>query len=171
MSRWLRTGSALALALLVGAPASAAVFVIHMNNGARFETRFRPLDAEYDVNKLVFVDEVGNLIALPKAEIVNVESDVESLGYGHMIDDTTLALGWAPNDAPLEGTPQDQARQAAVAAANAPSGPAAEPIYDVENVPATMTVIPSYTPEGQPFVIPAQPMAPASPPAAEPPPQ
>jgi hypothetical protein len=65
-------------------------------------------------------------------------------------------LGWAPNDAPEAGTAEDQARQAAIEAAGRAQGPAAEPIYDVENVPATMQVIPSYTPEGQPFVIPAR---------------
>jgi hypothetical protein len=169
MSRWLRTGSALAVALLGVAPASAAVFVIHLNNGTTFESRFRPLDAEYDASKVVFLDEVGILIALPKSEIATIESDVERSGFGHVIDDTTIAVGWAPNDAPEEGSAQDQARQAAIAAAGQAQGPAAEPIYDVENVPATMQVIPSYTPEGQPFVIPAQ--VPATPPAAaEPPP-
>jgi hypothetical protein len=169
MSRWLRTGSALAVALLGVAPASAAVFVIHLNNGTTFESRFRPVDAEYDANKVVFVDEIGILIALAKSDIANIESDVERSGFGHVIDDTTIAVGWAPNDAPEEGSAQDQARQAAIEAAGRTQGPAAEPIYDVENVPATMQVIPSYTPEGQPFVIPAQP--PAAPPAAtEPPP-
>lgn len=168
MSRWLRAGLAVAVACTVAAPASAAIFVIHMNNGSTFETRFRPVDAEYDAGKVVFVDEVGNLLALAKSEVARIESDVESLGYGHVIDDTTLAIGWAPNDAPEEGTPQDQARQAAIEAGNASSGPAAEPIYDVENVPATMQVIPSYTPDGQPFVIPAQP--PAAPASTEPPP-
>ena len=167
MSRWLRTSSAVALALLFVAPASAAIFVIHLNNGTTFETRFEPRDTEYDANKIMFLDEVGNLVAVAKSEVARIESDVEASGYGHVIDDTTIALGWAPNDAPEAGTAEDQARQDAIQAAGRTQGPAAEPIYDVENVPATMQVIPSYTPEGQPFVIPAQVPPPAEPPPGE----
>lgn len=167
MSRWFRSGLAVAAALFVAAPASAAIFVIHMNNGTSFETRFRPLDAEYDAGKIVFLDEVGILVAISKSEISSIESDVESRGFGHVIDNTTIAVGWAPNDAPESGSPEDQARQAAIAAEGRTQGPAAEPIFDVENVPATMQVIPSYTPEGQPFVIPAQPPAATEPPPSE----
>lgn len=170
MSRWLRTGSAVAAALLFVAPASAAIFVIHLHNGTSFETRFEPRDTEYDASKIMFVDEVGNLLALSKADVARIESDVESSGYGHIIDDTTIALGWAPNDAPEEGSAQDQARQAALAAAGETQGPAAEPVYDVENIPATMQVIPSITPEGQPFVMPIpipQPTPTTEPPPAE----
>jgi hypothetical protein len=169
MSRWLRAASAVAVASLVAAPGAAAVFAIHLHNGTTFETRYRPVDAEYDAGKVVFVDEMGNLVALAKADVARIESDVEVAGYGHVIDDTTIALGWAPNDAPEAGTAGDQARQAAIAAEGQAQGPAAEPIYDVENVPATMQVIPSYTPEGQPFVIPAPPPA-ATPATTEPPP-
>jgi hypothetical protein len=147
MSRWLRTGSALAVALLVAAPATAAVYAIQMNNGTTFETRFKPLDAEYDAGKVVFVDEVGNLIALPKSEIASIDSDVESSGFGHVIDNTTIALGWAPNDAPEQGTAQDKARQAAIDAANAGPRTPAEPIYDVNTSPGTINWSPVFSSE------------------------
>lgn len=173
MSRWLRTGSALAVALLGVAPASAAVFVIHLNNGTTFESRFRPLDAEYDANKVVFVDEVGTLIALAKSEISKIESDVERSGFGHVIDNTTIAVGWAPNDAPEEGSAQDQARQAAIAAEGRTQGAAAEPIYDVNQSPGTMNWSPVFSSEpAATGVVMSEPIggqAPAPPPAEPPP--
>ena len=161
-----RTGWVAALALLAAAPGSAAVFAVHLTNGAVFESRYRPLDAFYDAGKVILLDEVGNSVAISKADIARIETDVEVSGYGHVLDDTTIALGWAPNDAPLDGTPEAVARAQAQDAANAgPRGPAAEPIYDAENIPATMMVIPSFTSEGQPYVIPA----PTAPTAVEPP--
>lgn len=164
MFRWLRTGWVMAAAFALAAPASAAIFVIHMHNGTTFETRYEPQEAEYDAGKVVFVDEVGVLLALAKAEIERIESDVEASGYGHVIDNTTIALGWAPNDAPEAGSPEDLAQQAEAAAAEAESGTATEgPFYDTESLPPTMQVIPSTTPEGQSYVIPA------APPAATPP--
>lgn len=162
MHRVSRTGWVAALALLAAvgfvnaAPAGAAVFAVHLTNGAVFESRYRPIDAFYDDSKVIVLDEVGNSVAIAKSDIARIDSDVEVSGYGHVLDDTTIALGWAPNDAPLEGTPEAMARAEAQDAANAgPAGPAPEPIYDAESIPATMMVIPSFTSEGQPFVIPA----------------
>ncbi|HEX9801376.1 MAG TPA: hypothetical protein VGC00_14545 [Thermoanaerobaculia bacterium] len=167
MARWLRTASLVAAALVVVAPASATVYVIQLHGGGTFETRFEPQDASYDAGKIIFLDELGVLVALDKADVATIESDVEVSGFGHVIDDTTIALGWAPNDAPEVGSAQDQARQAAIDAENAgPSGPAPEPIYDVENVPATMQIIPSFTAEGPSYVIPAPAPPPAEPPGA-----
>ena len=163
MFRWLRTGLAVAAALVLAAPASASIFVIHMHNGSTFETRFEPRDAEYDDSNVVFLDEVGVLLALSKSDIAEIESDVESSGYGHVIDDTTIALGWAPNDAPEAGTPGDEARQAAIAAGEEQAAPTDGPIYDTETLPATLQILPSSTPEGQSYVIPAEPPA-ATPP-------
>jgi hypothetical protein len=169
MSRSVRTASLVVAALLAAAPASAAAFAVHLHNGAIFETRFEPQDASYDAGKVVFLDELGVLVALDKADIARIESDVEVSGFGHVIDDTTIAVGWAPNDAPDAGSAQDQARQAAIdAEAAGPSGPAAEPIYDVENVPATMQIIPTFGATGeQTYVLPAP--APTPPPAEAPP--
>jgi hypothetical protein len=167
MARSLRSAFMVAAALLVVAPASATVFVVHLHDGATFETRFEPQDAFYDPGKVVFYDEIGVLVALHKSDIAKIEADIEVSGFGHVIDDTTIAVGWAPNDAPEAGSPLDQMRQAAIDAENAgPSTVGAEPIYDVENVPATMQIIPSFTAEGPSYVIPAPAPPPAEPPGS-----
>ena len=59
---------------------------------------------------MVFVTDVGNPIALPKAAIVSVIGRSEDRGFGRVIDNTTFELGLAPNDAPdaEEGAPADQ---------------------------------------------------------------
>jgi hypothetical protein len=102
MSRSLRTIRTLAWAvagLLAVAPLSAAVYTVTLKNGSTFESRYQPEDASWDKTKIVFLDEWGNTLALSKDEVDKVESDFEAKGYGKMIDNTTMALGWAPNDA------------------------------------------------------------------------
>lgn len=169
MHRWLRIGSAALAALVFVAPASAIVFAIHLHNGATFETRFEPQDAEYDEGKVVFVDEVGVLIALSKADIDRIESDVQVSGFGHVIDDTTIAVGWAPNDAPEAGSVEDQARQAALGAGEAdPAAGQTGGAYNSDNLPPTMQIIPTTSASGDTaYVVPAAPPAAATPPPGE----
>jgi len=146
----------------LAAPASALVFTVRMTNGGTFVSRYEPVDATYDASKTVLVDDTGLMIALNKSEIASIESDVEVSGFGHVIDNTTIAVGWAPNDAPEPGSVEAQDRLAAQQSANAGGEEAStEPIYDAESVPPTMQVIPSLTLEGQPYAVPA-PSAPAS---------
>jgi len=169
MMRRMRTVALALAAACVAVPASAIVFTVQLTNGSSFVSRYEPVDAPYDASKTVFVDETGLLIALDKSDIASIKSDVETTGFGHVIDNTTLALGWAPNDAPDPGTPEAQNRLASQQAANAGAAEASEePIYDTESVPPTMQVIPSFTVEGQPYAVPA-PSATASP-EVEPPP-
>jgi hypothetical protein len=161
-------------AALVAVPASAAVYTIHLKSGDRFETRYQPRDASWDAGKVVFLDEVGNLISVAKGDIDRIDSDVESAGYGHMLDDTTMMLGRAPNDAPEAGSPEAEAAARADAAAAAVEGAAAggeEPIYEPNASPPTMQVIPPASPGGTIYVEPAPPAsAPAEVPAESPPP-
>lgn len=99
-------------AVVTAAPLAAAVYTIRLNNGHSFETRYEPEDASYDSDKVVFLDETGLLITIPKSEIESIQSDFEAKGYGRMIDTTTMELGWAPNDAAEEGaTPGDPMAQ------------------------------------------------------------
>lgn len=96
------------------APADAAIYTVTMKSGNSFESRYEPQDASWDKSKLVMLDEMGNQISISKDEIEKVESDFEAKGYGAMLDNTTMALGWAPNDAAdpdaetAVGTSQDQ---------------------------------------------------------------
>lgn len=145
MVRTLRSLALTALALAVAVPASATVYTIHLQNGTTFETRYQPEDAPWDANKIVFTNEWGNLMALPRDLIVRIESAVEASGFGHQLDTTTVALGWAPNDAPADGRAVAE-RMAAQATANADAGATAgdEPIYDVNESPPTLPIYPVY---------------------------
>ena len=97
----MRAAIALAIAaLLFAAPVAAEIFVVKLTNGNEFETRYRPREAGWDSSKVVFVTDVGNPIALPKAAIVSVIGRSEDRGFGRVIDNTTFELGLAPNDAP-----------------------------------------------------------------------
>jgi hypothetical protein len=146
------------LALAVAAPSSAAVYTIHLKNGTTFETRYEPTEAPWDAGRIVFTNEWGNLMTLSRADIDRVETDVEASGFGHQLDSTTIALGWAPNDAPAPGSEaaaeraQIQADEAAAAAMPAVS---TEPIYDVNESPPTLPIYPVFagTPEEQSVII------------------
>lgn len=165
MVRPLRAIAWTLVAALAALPASAAIYTIQLKSGDSFESRYAPKDASWDPQKVVFVDEVGNLIAIGKSDIDTIKSDIESAGYGHMLDDTTMMLGRAPNDAPEPGTPA--AERAAQQGAEPAAGPAAEPIYEPNASPPTMQVLPASTPGGNVYVT----AAPApEPPPSEPPP-
>jgi hypothetical protein len=161
MVRPLRAIAWTLVAALVAGPASAAVYTIHLNSGDSFASRYAPRDASWDAQKVVFLDEVGNLIAIAKSDIESIESDVAAAGYGHMLDDTTMVLGRAPNDAPEAGTPEAE-RAAQADAALAVPAVTGEPIYEPNASPPTMTVIPPSTPGGTIYVEPAPP--PSAPP-------
>ena len=102
-------------AALAVAPLPAAVYTVELTNGTSVLTRYEPEDAAWDSSKIVFVDEYGNTVAFDKSDVVGVTSDFESKGYGSMIDSTTMALGWAPNDALDPASPEGQAAAAAAA--------------------------------------------------------
>jgi hypothetical protein len=136
--------------LVAAAPLSAAIYVVHMKNGTTFETRYEPVDAPWDDGKIVFLDEWGTLIALNKAEIEDVESEVEASGFGHQLDNTTVAFGWAPNDAPAPGTQGafNRAQAQAEAARAAPEASDGEDLIDeVNESPVMGTIYPVYTTE------------------------
>ncbi len=97
----LAIAAALALAL-VALPAAAEIYTITMANGTEFESRQQPKEVDWDDDIVVVLTEVGNWIALDKADIVEVEVDTENRGFGKVIDVHTVSLGWAPNDQPTE---------------------------------------------------------------------
>ncbi|MCB1009649.1 MAG: hypothetical protein KDB94_12255 [Acidobacteria bacterium] len=90
---------ALAAVALVAVPMSAETFTITLKNGSTFASRYQPEDASWDPDKMVFLDEWSNLISLRKDEVESIMTDTESRGFGKVINSTTIALGWAPNDA------------------------------------------------------------------------
>lgn len=123
------------LVLLAASPAAAGVYTIEMTNGTEFQTRYEPIDAPWDASKIVFTDEWGNLMSLLKAEIAKVESDITASGYGHPLDDTTIAFGWAPNDAPEFGSDGDLDRGDPIGATEVGAETIDEPIYEPGETP------------------------------------
>ncbi len=80
-------------------PVCAQQYTIELKNGSTFLSRYPPEEAPWDATKVVFLSEFGNLISVSTADIASVSSDLEAKGYGRMLNATTMALGWAPNDA------------------------------------------------------------------------
>ena len=85
--------------LLVGASAAhAESYTVTLTNGTVFETRYKPLPAEWDENVLLLSTDRGNWIGLNKEEVADVASVVETSGFGYQLNTTTLFVGWSPND-------------------------------------------------------------------------
>jgi len=92
--------------LLLAVPAAAEIYTITLSNGNAFETRYRPKEASWDSSVILVLTDVGNWISIDKAKVVSVISETENNGFGKVIDTSTIAIGWAPNDAP-EQTPEE----------------------------------------------------------------
>ena len=147
------------------APLSAAVYTVTLKNGTTFETRYEPEDASWDKEKMVLLDEWGNMISLARADVDTIVSDVAAKGYGRMIDNTTIALGWAPNDA---AEPETASGGTAEAAAGGQQPPANQEQFvepdQMQGIPGNWIGYPSTTPNMQPAPSPA----PAPPPTSVP---
>jgi hypothetical protein len=109
--RILALAAVLALAAL---PAAAEIYVVTMANGNTFQSRYQPQEAPWDAGKVLLQTEFGNWISLGRADIASVTTETENKGFGFVIDNTTIALGWAPND---RATPEQEAEAARAAAA------------------------------------------------------
>lgn len=110
-------------------PASADIYTITLQNGTSFQTRYQPEDASWDPAKLVFLDEHGNRLSLAKTDVVSIATDLETRGFGHMLNSTTMALGWAPNDALDLDSDEGKAALQAEAQRAMMQG-AAQPVYN-----------------------------------------
>ena len=111
-------------------------------------------------NLVVLMTEFGNRVALPAAEIDSVAVDSESRGFGHQLNNTTMALGWAPNDGMDMDSDEGKAYLASEAAAAAAASQA-QPVYNQQQfvdlsqltgMPTWMTGINS-VPQVQPVVV------------------
>ena len=109
-------------------PAAAVVYTVLLKNGTTFETRYQPEQASWDADKVVLLTEYGNPIALAAADIDSISADSENRGFGHQLNDTTMMIGWAPNDALDPASEEGKAALAAEAAAGS-AAPAA-PVYN-----------------------------------------
>jgi hypothetical protein len=109
----IRVVLAATLLLLIAGSAGAITWQVRMHSGRVFETRYMPLDASFDDSMIMFLSDQGNYIALPKADVIEVVTLTESLGFGRVLDDVTIMIGLLPNDKP---SPEEQAELEAEAA-------------------------------------------------------
>ncbi len=86
------------LLLVVTTGAQAIFFTVTLKNGTTFETRYRPVQAEWDANVSMFMTDRGNWIAVENGDIADVTSVLEDTGFGYQLDTTTRYIGWSPND-------------------------------------------------------------------------
>ncbi|MCP3957101.1 MAG: hypothetical protein GY719_04550 [bacterium] len=89
------------LTLIFLAAASAVhaeYFTVTLTNGTSFQTRYRPVPAEWDESVVMISTDTGNWIGLYEDEIADVTSHAEITGFGYQLDTTTLFVGWVPGD-------------------------------------------------------------------------
>lgn len=91
------------LTVAVAVTAHAEYFTVTLTNGTSFQTRYRPVPAEWDDNVVMINTDRGNWIGLYADEVADVTSHAESTGFGYQLDTTTLFVGWAPELEPEEG--------------------------------------------------------------------
>lgn len=84
---------------LIAVPASAEVYHVTLHNGTVLDTAYQPQEASWDSSLVLFLDDTGNWIGMPKADIESVESEAEISGFGKVIDTNTIELGFAANSA------------------------------------------------------------------------
>jgi hypothetical protein len=85
---------------LVALPAVAGEWVVELNNGTTFTSRYQPEAASWDAQLVLFTTAEGNLVALHRDDVASVRADVETRGFGVVIDDKTISLGISANDLP-----------------------------------------------------------------------
>lgn len=87
-----------AVLLFVATSAYAGFFTVTLKNGSSFETRYRPVQAEWDAEVSMFLTDRGNWVAIPNDDIADIVSVFEESGFGYQLDTTTRYIGWSPND-------------------------------------------------------------------------
>lgn len=83
---------------LVATSAHAIFYTVTLKNGSSFETRYRPVVADWDPEVSMIMTDKGNWIAIANDEIADVVSVYEESGFGYQLDTTTRFVGWSPND-------------------------------------------------------------------------
>lgn len=140
LGRFGRLGSSLLtpalLALVLAAPAAAEVFHVQLKNGSVIDTLKQPEQSSWDANVVLLLTEYGNWIGLDQRDISTVTSETAASGFGIPINTTTIAIGWAPNDAADPNAPDKGG-----ASATAQAGAAAlEGMYKQQEAQAHYTV-------------------------------
>jgi hypothetical protein len=93
----LATCLTVALALVASLPAAASKFRVQLTNGTEFNTLYLPKEAGWDTNMLIFQSSTGNWVAISKDEVAQIVSTLQQQGFGRIIDDKTVEIGYTAN--------------------------------------------------------------------------
>lgn len=97
--------------LLLAVPLAAETFTITLTNGTHFESRYEPIEAPWDANKVLFSNDLGLRMTLAKTDIEDITAASEASGFGRVIDSTTIDLGILMVDIPPPEEDPDAQRQ------------------------------------------------------------
>lgn len=86
----------------VVSPIAAEFYEVHTQSGAVIESRYQPKESSWDPSLVLVMTEVGNWVGVPKTDIVEVKTVGNDRGFGYVINPTTIALGWSPNEPSAE---------------------------------------------------------------------
>ncbi len=153
-ARQIALGAAVAL---LAAPVAAETYLISLKGGGTIQSRYQPQESSWDAGTVLFMTETGNWIGVQKSEIVSVEQENNLRGFGFVINPTTIALGWAPND--LEDPANAETKDIGARLLQALGGGSAEPAparapYTIQqgvSTEATQGIPVSFVPGGQAY--------------------
>lgn len=93
-----------AVGLGLAAVPSTAInsYIVNLKNGSTIISKYRPVESHFDESLMMLMTAAGNTIAIPKADIDTIVSDLENRGFGVVIDTTTVVVGRTANDASVE---------------------------------------------------------------------
>lgn len=107
----------LSLALLtVAPPVGAEAYIVTLENGNVFLSKYKPIPAAHDPSMLLIMTDVGNTIAIDEDSVASIVNDAEHRGFGTVLDTTTVLIGFTANDAPDINDPDTAAALANQAA-------------------------------------------------------
>jgi|HubBroStandDraft_3_1064219.scaffolds.fasta_scaffold16826_2 hypothetical protein len=104
-----RCCSLLLVLALAALPLAGEVYHVKLRNGSVIDTAYQPVQASWDPSLALVLTDVGNWIGLEQSDIEGVESETQVRGFGVAINTSTIAIGWAPNDAIDPATQQQNA--------------------------------------------------------------
>jgi hypothetical protein len=174
----LLTAGLLALSAL---PAAAEVFHLKLRNGTSIDTAYQPQQAAWDPGLVVLLTDAGNWVGVQQKDVESVQSESQVRGYGVALNFNTVAIGWAPNDAPEETAAsaqsaalqalqtimqrQDEQSHYTIPQFVSTSQTQGIPARFVGVVPGLPAALPQATPVPVPIPVPAPAAAPSAPPS------
>jgi hypothetical protein len=87
---------------LATVPAAASKFTVYLTNGTEVSTLYLPKEASWDRDMLIFLTSTGNWMAVEKSDVVKIISTLQAQGFGKVLDDKTIEIGFTLNDAPTD---------------------------------------------------------------------